>query len=81
MLERLKGLPPGVEGVKASGKVSKEDYDQVLEPMLNEARKEGRRVRFLYELGAEFEGITPAAAWEDAKMACARCDSSTAARS
>jgi hypothetical protein len=54
--------------VKASGKVSKEDYDQVLEPMLNEARKEGRRVRFLYELGAEFEGFTPAAAWEDAKI-------------
>ncbi len=68
MLERLKGLPPGIEGVKASGKVSKEDYDQVLEPMLNEARKEGRRVRFLYELGAEFEGFTPAAAWEDAKI-------------
>ena len=68
MLERLTGLPPGVEGVKAVGKVSKEDYDQVLEPMLNEARKEGRRVRFLYELGAEFEGITPAAAWEDAKI-------------
>jgi hypothetical protein len=68
MLERLTGLPSGVEGVKAVGKVSKEDYDRVLEPMLNEARTDGRRIRFLYELGPDFEGFTPAAAWEDAKI-------------
>ena len=68
MLERLRGLPPGVEGVKAFGKVSKDDYDRVIEPMLNELRKEGGRIRFLYELGPEFEGFSPAAAWEDAKI-------------
>lgn len=67
MLEKLKDLPGGIEGLKAIGKISKEDYDRVVEPMLDEARRDGRRVRFLYELGAEFEGFTPGAAWEDAR--------------
>jgi hypothetical protein len=50
------------------GKVSREDYEQVLEPLLEEARREGRRLRFLYRLGPEFQGFTPGAAWEDAKI-------------
>jgi hypothetical protein len=68
MLERLKDLPDGVDGVKAVGKLSKEDYERVLAPLIDEARREGRRLRFLYQLGPEFEGFTPGAAWEDAKI-------------
>ncbi len=67
MLESLQDLPPGVQGVKAVGKVSREDYERVLEPMLEQAQREHRRVRFLYELGPQFEAFTPSAAWEDAK--------------
>lgn len=68
MLETLKDLPPGIEGLKAIGKICKEDYEQTFEPLLNEARREGRRLRFLYHLGPEFEGFTPGGAWEDAKI-------------
>ena len=68
MLEPLKDLPPGIEGLKASGKVSKDDYDAVLEPMLERARRDNRRMRFLYEFGPQFEGFTPGGAWEDARM-------------
>ena len=68
MIEKLKDLPAGITGVKAVGKISKEDYEQVFTPLLDEARREGRRIRFLYQLGPEFEGFTPAAAWEDAKI-------------
>ena len=68
MLEKLKNLPRGIAGVRAIGKVSKEDYEHVFVPLLDEARREGRRVRFLYQLGPEFEGFTPGAAWEDAKI-------------
>lgn len=68
MIEKLTDLPSGIDGVKALGKISKEDYEQVFVPLLDEARREGRRVRFLYQLGPEFEGFTPAAAWEDAKI-------------
>jgi hypothetical protein len=68
VIERLKDLPRGIDGVKAIGKISKEDYEQVFVPLLDEARREGRRIRFLYQLGPEFEGFTPGAAWEDAKI-------------
>ena len=68
MIEKLKDLPRGIDGVRAIGKISKEDYEQVFVPLLEEARREGRRIRFLYHLGPEFEGFTPGAAWEDAKI-------------
>ena len=68
MLERLNGLPEGVEGVKAVGKVSKDDYERVYEPMLEDARRSGRRLRLLYQFGPEFQGFTPSGAWEDAKV-------------
>jgi hypothetical protein len=68
MLEKLKDLPPGIAGLKATGKVTKEDYERVFEPLVDGARREGRRLRFLYDMGPGFEGFTPSAAWEDAKL-------------
>ena len=68
MIEILKNLPDGIDGVQAIGKISKEDYEKVFVPLLDQARREGRRIRFLYQLGPEFEGFTPGAAWEDAKI-------------
>ena len=68
MLEKLSDLPHGIDGLKAIGKVSKEDYEQVFEPLLDEARREGRHIRLLYHFGPEFEGLTPSGAWEDAKI-------------
>jgi hypothetical protein len=44
------------------------DYERVIEPMLNQAQQEGRRLRLLYQFGPEFEGFTPGGAWEDAKL-------------
>jgi hypothetical protein len=38
MLERVKDLPAGVTGLRASGKVSSEDYERVVRPLLEEAR-------------------------------------------
>jgi len=68
MIEKLKDLPRGIDGFKALGKISKEDYEQVLVPFFDEIRREGRHTRFLYQLGQEFEDFTPGAAWEDAKI-------------
>jgi hypothetical protein len=68
MLERLTTLPQGVDGVKAVGKVSQQDYQQVLEPLIDEARRANRRLRLLYQFGPEFEGFTAGGAWEDASV-------------
>ena len=66
MIEKIAGLPPGCDG--AEGTVTREDYLQELEPLFEQAHSEGRHVRFLYHFGPSFEGITPGAAWEDARV-------------
>lgn len=68
MLERALDTPAGVDAVKASGWVSKSDYEAVIEPLIDDARREGRRIRFLCELGPEFQSFTPGAGWEDFKV-------------
>ncbi|MGH7616819.1 MAG: STAS/SEC14 domain-containing protein [Gemmatimonadaceae bacterium] len=68
MLEILRDLPPGVEGVKATGKLSKEDYETVMVPLIDAARRDGRHLRLLYQVGPEFHGFTSGAAWEDMKI-------------
>ncbi len=68
MLELIEGLPPGIDGLRATGRITKEDYERVFEPLVEEARRAGRRLRFLCDLGPEFEGFTFGAVWEDAKL-------------
>ncbi len=68
MLERIEGLPDGVVGIRARGKVTETDYLDVLVPAVEDALSRHRRLRLLYVLGDEFDGYTGAAAWEDAKI-------------
>ncbi|MGW2705373.1 STAS/SEC14 domain-containing protein [Streptomyces sp. NPDC001340] len=68
MLDWAQDAPPGVDAVKAIGTVSKHDYETVVEPIVDAARREGRRIRLLYEFGPEFRSFTPAAGWEDFKV-------------
>jgi len=39
MLERLQGLPGGIDGVKAVGRVSREEYESVFDPLIDAARR------------------------------------------
>jgi SpoIIAA-like len=68
MLERIDNLPAGISGLRATGTVSRHDYDKVVEPLLADARRAGRRMRFLYHFTPEFDGFTAGAAWEDAQI-------------
>jgi hypothetical protein len=68
MLEKIMNLPEGIEGVRAAGVVSREDYKQVFEPVFERAQREGHRVRLLYQFGPEFERFSAQAAWEDARL-------------
>ncbi len=71
MLERIRDVPAGVDAVKAAGTVSKNDYETVIEPLIDEARREGRRIRLLCEFVPDFRSFTPAAGWEDLKVGLA----------
>ncbi|HEY1333680.1 MAG TPA: STAS/SEC14 domain-containing protein [Myxococcaceae bacterium] len=65
MIRVIEGLPENVLGVEATGRVTGRDYERVLEPALRERRAAQPKVRFVYVLGAGFEGWSPDAAWED----------------
>ena len=69
MVERMDGMPEGVIGVRASGKLTKEDYVSVLEPALKEAAGTGE-ARVLFVL-PDFDGHEPSALLEDIKTGLA----------
>ena len=65
MIERLQGMPDGVVGLRGSGKLTKQDYTDVLEPALKEATgAREARVVFLLE---SFDGLEAGALLEDLK--------------
>jgi hypothetical protein len=41
MIERIEDMPAGTVGLRASGKLTRDDYRQVLEPALNEGVEAG----------------------------------------
>jgi hypothetical protein len=65
MIENIEGMPAGTIGFRASGKLTRSDYRDVLEPVLRKAAEAGS-IRMLFEL-ADFDGLEPAAWWDDMK--------------
>ncbi|MEM9730045.1 MAG: STAS/SEC14 domain-containing protein [Myxococcota bacterium] len=68
MIEIIQDLPDRVLGIKATGHVTADDYQQVLVPALEAKLTKQKKVRLLYVLGDDFEGYSGGAAWEDAKV-------------
>jgi len=65
MVERIDDMPGGTIGFRASGRLTPEDYREVLVPALREAVDSGE-VRMLFVL-SDFEELEPRAWLEDAK--------------
>jgi len=68
MLEIIDGMPDSVIAVRGVGKVSGDDYREVLDPAIERATSHGRKVRFYLELGDGFEGYEPSAMLADASV-------------
>lgn len=66
MITELEGLPSRVIGFEASGKLSAEDYRDVVLPALVRAA-EGGDVRFVIVM-RDFDGMSGGALWQDLKM-------------
>jgi len=66
MITELSGLPPGVIGFEATGKLRAEDYRDVVLPALERAAA-GGEVRFVVVL-SEFQGMSGGALWQDLKV-------------
>jgi hypothetical protein len=67
MVEVIADMPPGTLGFRVAGRLTREDYVEVLVPPLREAVEAGERLRVLYAIGPELH-MEPAAVWEDLKL-------------
>jgi hypothetical protein len=66
MIERIDVMPAGTIGFRASGRLTRDDYRDVLEPALGAAAETGE-IRMLFEV-TDFKGVEPAAGYEDLKL-------------
>ena len=65
----IKVLPESKENIlvlSATGKLTDQDYKEVLIPRLESIIREHGKARLLLNMGDEFHGWTAAAAWDDA---------------
>jgi hypothetical protein len=67
MIERLEGMPDGTIGFRASGRVSRDEYRDILLPSMRAAAQAGD-VRMVFAVGPDFEKFEPGALAEDTKV-------------
>ncbi len=64
MLKLIEDLPPTVLGIEASGKITHEDYLNVLIPNAEAMMAKGP-IKMLYVIGDNFTGFELGALWDD----------------
>ena len=64
MIQIVEGLPDNVVGIVAKGRVTNEECDKILKPLMEDSLKRHDKVRLYYEIGCRF----PGAAWEDLRI-------------
>jgi SpoIIAA-like len=66
VIEPLQGMPAGTIGFRASGKVTRDEYRELLLPAMRAAAERGD-VRMVFAVGPGFEKFEPGALAEDTK--------------
>ena len=65
MIEVLSDFPDNVLAFACRGHVTRQDYENVLIPAVNQAFEQHGSLRLYYEIGSDFEGVDASAVWED----------------
>jgi hypothetical protein len=68
VLKEPADTPPGVQALEASGTVTAADYAAVFAPIITRLRRNGDRLRLLYQFGPDFERLTLGALWADTRL-------------
>jgi hypothetical protein len=68
MIEILKDLPENVIGFKATGKVTRADYEQTVMPAVNEHEKKFTKLNYLLWLDTDVSNFTMGAWVDDALL-------------
>jgi hypothetical protein len=68
LIENVTDLPAGTIGFRASGKITNDEYRQVMEPIYA-ALERGEKLNIYFELADDFRGLDLGALWQDMKAA------------
>ncbi len=68
MIERIADVPDGVIAFRASGKITRDEYHLMIEPV-RAAIEQGEQINFLFATDPGFSGLDLEALWEDVKAA------------
>jgi hypothetical protein len=68
MITILDGFSGNVMAARASGRVTREDYETVLIPAIKAVAKTNPKLRCYYEIGTDFVSMGPAAMWDDFRV-------------
>jgi hypothetical protein len=67
VLKPIAGLPEGVIGFEAAGKIEASDYTDVLLPAIEQLVEQGRDIRIVLVF-EHFQGMSAAGAWQNLKI-------------
>src|SRR5689334_25367963 len=73
MLELIDGLPGNIVGIAVSGRLTKQDYEDLLVPAMQKSLRRHEKIRLYYELNSRF----PGAAWDELDLGlehASRCE-------
>jgi hypothetical protein len=68
MIENVTDLPPGTLGFSASGKITSDEYQQMIEPIYA-ALERGEKLNIYFELADDFQGLDLGALLQDVRAA------------
>ena len=71
MIELIEGLPDGVVGLQAVGRVESGDYETVAAPAVQHALESHTKIRLIHVLDHRFTDYTAGGAWQDAMLGLA----------
>ena len=65
MIESIPGLPSGVIGFRASGEITKRDYDLVVYPIVNQHLQAGKELNYVFMVDTSLKDFSPGAWLQD----------------
>jgi hypothetical protein len=68
VIERVADLPAGVLGFRATGKLTGDEYREMMKPIYDTLGR-GEKLNIYFELPGDFDGLDLGAMWEDMKAA------------
>ena len=68
MLQFIKDLPDHVVGIRATGEVDKQDYQEVLIPRMEELARRQGEINYLLVLETDVTNFSAAAWWQDFRL-------------